>query len=95
MDFSITADQKLMQETLVRALGEISSLDRVRAYAGDRGDAGADVWNALKDFGLPGLLIPEEHGGLGLKLLDAVLAAEAVVVAVPAAPDNTAEASMP
>lgn len=86
MDFSITADQKLMQETLVRALAEISSLDRVRAYAGDRGDAGADVWNALKDFGLPGLLIPEEHGGLGLKLLDAVLAAEALGRAVAPVP---------
>ena len=86
MDFSITSDQKLMQETLVRALAETASLDRVRKYAGDRGDAGADVWTALKDFGLPGLLIPEEHGGLGLKLLDAVLAAEALGRAVAPVP---------
>lgn len=86
MDFSITADQKLMQETLVRALAETSSLDRVRRYAADRGDLGADIWGALKDFGLPGLLIPEEHGGLGLKLLDAVLAAEALGRAVAPVP---------
>ncbi len=32
----------------------------------------------LAELGLPGLLIPEEHGGLGLGLLEAALAAEAL-----------------
>ena len=38
----------------------------------------ADVLKALADLGVPGILIPEEFGGLGLTLLDAALAAEAL-----------------
>lgn len=78
MDFSLTQDQKLLQDGLARALAEQVPLERVRRYAADPSDAGADVWKVLSDFGLPGLLIPEEFGGLGLSLLDAALAAEAL-----------------
>ncbi|CAN5377950.1 acyl-CoA dehydrogenase family protein [soil metagenome] len=77
MDFSLTEDQRMMQESLSRTLAEASSLDRVRKFAGDPTDGGTDVWAALTDFGLPGILIPEEFGGLGLTLLDAALMSEA------------------
>jgi len=86
MDFSITPDQRLMQESLIRTLEAAVPLDRVRRFAADRDDSGADVWAALADFGLPGVVIPEEHGGLGLGLLDAALAAEALGRAVAPAP---------
>ena len=33
------------------------------------------IWQGLVDMGLPGIMVPEEHGGLGLGLLDAVLVA--------------------
>lgn len=33
------------------------------------------IWQGLAEMGLPGLLVPEEHGGLGMGLLDAVLIA--------------------
>ena len=33
------------------------------------------IWQGLVEMGLTGLLVPEEHGGLGLKLLDAALVA--------------------
>lgn len=33
------------------------------------------VWQGLVEMGLTGLLVPEEHGGLGLSLLDAALVA--------------------
>ena len=36
----------------------------------------ADVWAGLCDLGVPGMLIAEEHGGIGLSLLDAALVAE-------------------
>ena len=78
MDFSITPDQRLMQDSLVRTLAGASSLDRVRRFAGDPDDKGADIHAALADFGLTGIVIPEEFGGLGLRLLDAALAAEAL-----------------
>ena len=74
MDFSLTQDQRMMQESLTRTLAEASSLERVRRFAGDLTDKGADIWQAMADFGLAGIVIPEEHGGLGLTLLDAALA---------------------
>ena len=76
MDFSLTQDQRMMQESLARTLAQAAPLDRVRLYAGDLTDTGADLWAALADFGLAGLVIPERYGGLGLGLLDAALAAE-------------------
>ncbi|HWD27831.1 MAG TPA: acyl-CoA dehydrogenase family protein [Rhizomicrobium sp.] len=72
MEFDITADQKMMQDSVDRTLERVCPLDRVRKANG-RAD---DVRQALAELGVTGLLIPEDHGGLGLKLLDAALAAE-------------------
>jgi alkylation response protein AidB-like acyl-CoA dehydrogenase len=82
MDFSLTQDQRMMQESLVRTLADASSLDRVRKFAGDLSDRGGDIWKAMADFGLAGIVVPEEHGGLGLSILDAALASEALGQAV-------------
>jgi alkylation response protein AidB-like acyl-CoA dehydrogenase len=86
MDFSLTQDQRMMQEALVRTLADATPMDRVRRFAGDLTDNGADVWRALAEFGLAGVMIPEEHGGLGLTLLDAALASEALGAAVAPVP---------
>ena len=86
MDFSLTTDQKMMQESLGRTLAEASSLDRVRRFAGDLTDGGADIWRAVAEFGLAGIVIPEQYGGLGLGLLDAALASEALGRAVAPVP---------
>ena len=82
MDFSLTQDQRMMQESLARTLAAASSLDRVRTFAGDLSDKGQDIWQAMADFGLAGIAVPEEHGGLGLSMLDAALASEALGQAV-------------
>ena len=74
MDFDITADQKMMQESVNRTLERVAPLDVVRKAGG----YAAEVLKALAELGVTGILIPEEHGGLGLKLLDAALAAEAL-----------------
>src|SRR5213595_2772803 len=86
MDFALTPDQRMMQESLTRTLAEASPLDRVRKFAGDLSDNGADVWKALADFGLAGIVVPEAFGGLGLGLLDAALASEALGRAVAPVP---------
>ena len=82
MDFALSSDQKMLQDSLVRTLADASPLDRVRKFADDPADAAADVWRALADFGLPGIVVPQEFGGLGLTLLDAALASEALGAAV-------------
>ena len=75
MEFALTTDQKMMQESIERTLERVSPLERVRKAAGHEAYA-ADVLKALVELGVPGILIAEEHGGLGLKLLDAALMAE-------------------
>jgi alkylation response protein AidB-like acyl-CoA dehydrogenase len=78
MDFALGPDQRLMADSLAGVLDRVAPLAAVRTFA-ESGEAVArGVWDALIDLGLPGLLIAEEHGGLGLGLLDAALAAEAL-----------------
>ena len=76
MDFALTADQRLMQASIAGVLDRVAPLARVRAFAEGDAAGAPDVWSALIDLGLPGVLIAPEHGGLGLSLLDAALAAE-------------------
>jgi len=76
MDFALTDDQKMMQDTIGRTLERVCPLDRVRKAAADKELYAADVWAALAEVGAAGLIVPEEHGGVGQTLLDAALAAE-------------------
>lgn len=82
MRFALSDDQALLQEGLTRALAEHAPLERVRRFAADPADKADDLWRALADFGLPGLLAPAEAGGLGLSMLEAALASEALGAAV-------------
>jgi alkylation response protein AidB-like acyl-CoA dehydrogenase len=76
MDFALSQDQKMMQASLAGTLDRVCPLERVRAFAESREAVARDIWGALSELGVPGLLIGEEHGGLGLGLLDAALVAE-------------------
>ncbi|MEO8811301.1 MAG: acyl-CoA dehydrogenase family protein [Caulobacteraceae bacterium] len=76
MDFALSQDQRLMQASLSGALGRLSPLDRVRAFAAGGEGVERDIWRGLVDLGVPGILVDEAHGGLGLRLLDAALVAE-------------------
>jgi alkylation response protein AidB-like acyl-CoA dehydrogenase len=82
MRFALSEDQVLLQDSLAKALAELSPLERVRRFAGDGGDGAADVWRGLAEFGLAGLAVPEEYGGQGLGLLEAALASETLGAAV-------------
>jgi len=75
MEFALSADQKIFQESLDRTLARVCSLERVRRAA-EPNEIARDVWDALAQLAVPALLIPEAHGGLGLNLLDAALVSE-------------------
>ena len=77
MEFALSADQKMMQESINRTLERVCPLERVRKVAGQEAYA-AEVLKALVELGVTGILIPDAFGGLGLSLLDAALAAEAL-----------------
>jgi len=76
MDFGLSSDQDLLQTSLARALAAHAPLERVRRFAADLDDDAPEVRAALAELGLPGLLIAEAYGGLGLGFLEAALAAE-------------------
>ncbi|MGE0484982.1 MAG: acyl-CoA dehydrogenase family protein [Gammaproteobacteria bacterium] len=86
MDFGLSSDQVLMQDTLARLLDDVAPLERVRACADDDGDAGRDIWQALCEIGVAGLVIDERHGGSGLGMLDAALVAQTLGAHVTPAP---------
>jgi alkylation response protein AidB-like acyl-CoA dehydrogenase len=76
MDFSLSEDQVLLQDSVKAYLDEACSLDAVReSVAGDASVAG-DIGRGLLDLGMGLILIPEKFGGLGLGLLDAALLQE-------------------
>jgi len=74
MEFGLTTDQTMMQESIDRTLARVAPLERVRKAVDE--PFARDVFGALVELGVPGILIPEDFGGLGLSLLDAALAAE-------------------
>jgi alkylation response protein AidB-like acyl-CoA dehydrogenase len=88
MRFGFTSDQR----ELAGAVREILSSEltpEVRASGADASGRRGPVWKALSEAGVFGLLVPEEHGGLGLSELDSVLVLEALGLA--AAPGPIAE----
>ncbi|HEY5239465.1 MAG TPA: acyl-CoA dehydrogenase family protein [Rhizomicrobium sp.] len=74
MEFALSDDQKMMQDSVRRTLERVAPLDLVRKA--DKEPYAADVFAALRDLGVPGVLIPAEFGGLELGLFDAALIAE-------------------
>lgn len=76
MEFALSSDQILMQDSLRSALARASSIDAVRQVATKGFAWDATAWRAACELGIPAILVPEIHGGLGLSILDMALAAE-------------------
>lgn len=77
MEFGLSQEQTLLQDSVNRFLSEQVPLDSVRQVsAGETTDA--EIWQGLTELGLPGLLISEENGGLGLSSLDAAIVSESL-----------------
>ncbi|MGH6631876.1 MAG: acyl-CoA dehydrogenase family protein, partial [Sphingopyxis sp.] len=75
MDFIITEDQATLTQGVRDYLAGVHTPEVLRALDASDSRRSADVWQGLTEMGLPGLLVPEAQGGLGLSLLDAVLIA--------------------
>lgn len=76
MNFELSEDQRMISETFARFLTENSSTERVRKAAPSGFDP--ELWAGLSELGAFSLRVPEEAGGLGLGLLDAVVLMEDV-----------------
>ena len=75
MEFGLSEEQTLLERSVNGYLDSASALDAVRTLVED---PSASVWPGLTELGVPGLLVPEDAGGLGLSMLDAAIVAEAL-----------------
>ncbi len=75
MEFGLSEEQSFLQTTVNKFLTDQAPLAKVREIvAGETSDAG--IWQGLAELGVPGLMIPEALGGVGLGALDAAVIAE-------------------
>ena len=78
MNFDLSEEQELLQQTVRQLMANECPVTRVREiFEGDTGHDPA-LWKGLVEMGLAGLLVPEEHGGAGLEMIDLALAAESL-----------------
>ncbi len=105
MDFGLSEEQRLLQDTIRKLLADAFPTTRAREISKTESAHDASLWKQLAENGALGALIPERHGGSELSFLDAMLISEEVgraagpgayaataimaAVAVGASPDET------
>ena len=76
MDFNLTEEQKMLQDSLRRFVDNEYSFDkRTQIIASGQG-VDKPTWNALAEMGLLGFTFPEENDGLGGDAIDTMLVME-------------------
>jgi alkylation response protein AidB-like acyl-CoA dehydrogenase len=75
MEFGLSEEQTLLQDSVNKFLDEQSSLTQIREFVEA---PESDVWPGLVELGVPGILVAEDAGGLGMTPLDASIVAEAL-----------------
>ena len=71
MDFDLTDEQSAVTDLAARVIGDLSTPDALRAVENsdpDRFDR--QLWSAMADAGILGLVAPQEVGGAGLGLVE-------------------------
>jgi acyl-CoA dehydrogenase len=78
MNFQFSDEAEALREQAKRFLGDKSGRDIIRAVMDVDSGCDAALWAEIAALGWPALRIPEEHGGLGLSILDLCVLAEEV-----------------
>lgn len=78
MNFLLSDEQLALLDTLRGLLADKCDPRRVHDVFDGDGSFDAGLWQAICEMGIPAIMVPEEHGGLGLKLIDLAIAAELV-----------------
>ena len=76
MDFSLSEEQELLQETVRGFVAKECPPQTVRAIFDGERQLVPSLWKGLSEIGVTGLAIPEAHGGAALELLELALVAE-------------------
>jgi alkylation response protein AidB-like acyl-CoA dehydrogenase len=86
MDFGLSQEQRLLEQSLKRFLADRVPMEERRRIAEIGTGFDEALWGELTEMGVPGLLVPESFGGLGLTILDATVVAEVLGYAATPAP---------
>jgi alkylation response protein AidB-like acyl-CoA dehydrogenase len=73
MDLEFTPEQELLRETVAGVCARHAGLAVVRELEDDPLGYSEKLWDQLGELGLLGLTLPEEHGGSGMSMLDAMV----------------------
>ena len=74
MDLDLTEEQQMLREAVAGLCADAA--DTVRALENDPTGYDEGFWSQLAAMGLTGLMLPEEHGGSAMGLLDAAVVYE-------------------
>ena len=72
LDLDFDQEQELLRQTVREVLARHSPLEVVRQMEDDPVGYPAALWTQLGELDLIGLLLPEEHGGSGMSLIEGV-----------------------
>jgi alkylation response protein AidB-like acyl-CoA dehydrogenase len=86
MNFEFTDDQQAIKRTARDFLAARYKPETMRALAQDERGFTDEQWHALAELGWPGVVVAEEHGGLGLGVVELVVIAEEMGYALAPAP---------
>lgn len=70
MELKFSDEQRMLRETTRDLCQAHCGPDVVRRLENDPQGVPAELWRNMREMGLPGILVPQELGGLGLNLLD-------------------------
>ncbi|MBA2327339.1 MAG: acyl-CoA/acyl-ACP dehydrogenase [Actinobacteria bacterium] len=76
MDLDLTPEQEMLRETVRGVCEQHAPLTVVRELEDDPVGYPEKLWAQLAGLDLCGLLLPDEHGGAGMSMLDAVIVYE-------------------
>jgi alkylation response protein AidB-like acyl-CoA dehydrogenase len=95
MDFGLSEDQRLLEETVRSFLADRVPITRVRELRDEECPNDRAFWQGLAELGVTGILVPEEQGGSALSLLDAALVSQSLGHAATPAPFLSSAAMVP
>ena len=76
MDFGLSEEQEMLQETIRGFAQNECPTTRLRELFDEGEGHDPKLWSALAEMGIAGLIVPEDHGGAGMEILDLALVAE-------------------
>ena len=76
MDFDFDADQDALRDAVRTTLPRALPHESLRAVIDGGTPFPPELWRQFADLGWTALLVPEEHGGLGLGLVDMTVVME-------------------